>query len=518
MPGAKALRAGIAAFSMAVGAAGSSVNAVLPIVVATACMMVPDELAAKSGLRSSGGYRLRTPSIGSSRWSRTPSTSGGYRRPAISSPDRYSGPSRLPGSVSDRALSRRASREALERFRARSREVDIRRPPTGALPSATWDRPRRPEIGNGAAAIENWYLRRSWPRPAYIDRTPARFGVWDAAFLWYLLDTLSQPGHAEFFHHHRDDPGYAEWRAQANRLAGQDPLLRDKLAALDVRLAGLHDEPRSPDYLPPDTPAEVALATEPGERDADSGWGSLLLLALVGVVLYFGWRRLFIGWRPGASVQGGASPDRERSDKSYTPRWFRIGMTLPVDPAPFILAADTTHVRAPEAATRSGLLSIETVSEVETDGARWHRLYLPGGHDFFQAHLDDRDQPDECRYFSLLDEVTPASEEEWSFWLDEAEGVIGWPEFQTKDGKAYARLWAPGDARVAPREFRETLNSAARTGSRMGQAMLYGAPTGAAAPAPPTEYILVAAMEEENQAWVAIHAGIDLNPGLLSLS
>jgi hypothetical protein len=222
--------------------------------------------------------------------------------------------------------------------------------------------------------------------------------MWDAAFLWYLLDTLSQPGHAEFFHHHRDDPGYAEWRAQANRLAGQDPLLRDKLAALDVRLEGLRDEPRSPDYLPPDTPAEVALATEPGERDSDSGWGSLLLLGLVGIVLYSGWRRLFIGWRPreaGGStpVQGGASPDRGRSDKSYTPRWFRVGMTLPVDPAPFILAADTTHVRAPEAATRSGLLSIETVSEVETDGARWHRLYLPGGHDFFQAHLDDRISP-----------------------------------------------------------------------------------------------------------------------------
>jgi hypothetical protein len=74
------------------------------------------------------------------------------------------------------------------------------------------------------------------------------------------------------------------------------------------------------------------------------------------------------------------------------------------------------------------------VSEVEIDGARWHRLYLTGGHDFFQAYLDDHDQPEECRYFSLLDEVTPASEEEWSFWLDETEGVIGWPEFQTKDG------------------------------------------------------------------------------------
>ena len=62
---AKLLHAGFAVFSMAVGTAGSSVNAVLPIVVAIACMTAPNEVAAKSGLRSSGGYRLRTPSIGS---------------------------------------------------------------------------------------------------------------------------------------------------------------------------------------------------------------------------------------------------------------------------------------------------------------------------------------------------------------------------------------------------------------------------------------------------------------------
>ena len=47
--------------------------------------------------------------------------------------------------------------------------------------------------------------------------------------------------------------------------------------------------------------------------------------------------------------------------------------------------------------------------------------------------------------------------------------------------------------------------------------MLYGAPTGAAAPAPQTEYILVSTVEAGGQAWVEIHAGIDINPAALQL-
>ena len=48
--------------------------------------------------------------------------------------------------------------------------------------------------------------------------------------------------------------------------------------------------------------------------------------------------------------------------------------------------------------------------------------------------------------------------------------------------------------------------------------MLYAAPTGAAAPAPQTEYVLVAAVEAGGQAWVEVHAGIDVNPAALSLA
>ena len=47
--------------------------------------------------------------------------------------------------------------------------------------------------------------------------------------------------------------------------------------------------------------------------------------------------------------------------------------------------------------------------------------------------------------------------------------------------------------------------------------MLYGAATGARPPAPDTEYILIAAVQDGERAWVEIHAGIDINPATLSL-
>ena len=96
--------------------------------------------------------------------------------------------------------------------------------------------------------------------------------------------------------------------------------------------------------------------------------------------------------------------------------------------------------------------------------------------------------------------------------------MIGWPEFQTKDGKIYPRAWAPGTNRIAPRQFTETVETLGGTRSIHRQAMLYAAPTGAAAPAPETEYSLVAAVEASGQAWVEVHAGIDVNPAALSLA
>ena len=80
------------------------------------------------------------------------------------------------------------------------------------------------------------------------------------------------------------------------------------------------------------------------ERGSDSGWGwdSFLLLVLIGVVGWFAWRRLLVDAR---RRQEEATP-RHVLSAGLVPRWHDV----PVDPAPFILAANTTHVQAPEGA------------------------------------------------------------------------------------------------------------------------------------------------------------------------
>mgnify|MGYP004534243099 CR=1 FL=1 len=129
--------------------------------------------------------------------------------------------------------------------------------------------------------------------------------------------------------------------------------------------------------------------------------------------------------------------------------------------------------------------------------------------------------PAECRYFRLIDEVTPASEEEWSAWLHADEGMIGWSDFQTRDGKTYARVWQPAaggsGGKVPPRVAVERVEDAQGTREVRHAAMLYAAPTGAADPAPPTEYVLVQTAEDEGRAWVEIWAGIDINPASLGI-
>ncbi len=231
-------------------------------------------------------------------------------------------------------------------------------------------------------------------------------------------------------------------------------------------------------------------------------------------MLFWLWRRRAAHPRVSGRTSPGLASSAESGLAGSAESRFRVGMVLPVDPAPFLLAAGLTKITPPD---ESGRVSVEAVGLLRYGNVLLHRLYLPGGRAFFQLHLGADGRPDECRYFSFLDEVTPADPQEWAFWLDPREGVIGWPSFQTKDGKLYGRVWAPGQSRTAPRQIEETRQYVDRTERRSLQAMLYGAATGGAAPAPQTEYILVSAIEAEGQAWVEIDAGIDINPAALQL-
>jgi hypothetical protein len=439
------------------------------------------------GQYSSGGYSR--PGGGYSSYSapsrRAPVTSsGGYSR--RSSGDGGYGTS----SAGDRAVSRSTSSQALRDYRAAQPPAQpyVRRQPSyGADYDMPSEAQRRAPVWGG-----QWTGGRVARQPALPGS-----GALTAVALWAALNSLSSPGSAAYFHNYQNDRGYLQWRQEADREAANNPAVAAKLQQLDTQLAQMGDQPRDPAAAPPVRPSAAASA----------GSGTIWVVLFVGIAIL----ALLLLWRRRiAHPITAAAPGLTGSATTR----FRVGMTMPVDPSPFLLAAGLTKVQPLES---GGMISVAVVGLLREGGVLLHRLYLPGGKAFFQLHLGADGQPDECRYFSRLDEVTPADSQEWRAWLDPAEGMIGWPSFQTKDGKTYGRVWAPGNSRVPPRQMEETLQYVDHVQQRQLQMMLYGGPTGGTPPAPETEYVLVSAIDATVQAWVEIAAGIDINPAGLTL-
>ena len=535
-----------------------------PLVVPVGLVLaggVTSEAAAQA--RSSGGYSrprsggyARTPSFGGTRVApRTPSSrsyggSGGYSLPSAGSRR----PSILPPGTSsgwDRGYSQERSSEALNRMRRQQQEAT--RPqqlPPAAQPGAQpgtrpgsqpdpgwWRRGGTRGGGYGGGYAGNpvprnggWFRDRGFSPGGLGGLAQGNFGLWSGVFLGYLLSNLGRAGATDFFHNHQDDPGYRDWRAQAEQQAQADPEIRRQLDELDRRLAERRDQPRDPNYLPPDVPPEVAMAPRDDVRTPttaapadEAGTPSLLWLLILGgggAFALLAFRRSRAG-ATATPATGGRdirpTTPRPGADFSAAPR-FRLGMTLTCDPTPFLLGGAALKVPPPSFTQGSPQVSVQAIGRIREGTEELTRLYLPNGQGYFQIHLDAQGQMDECRYFAVIDEVTPADANEWSAWLDPQQGMIGWPEFQTKDGKTYARAWAPGDNPVPPRDMTERIETLDGTKELRLQAMLYAAPTGAAPPAPQAEYILVSALEVADRAGVEIRAGIDINPASLSLT
>jgi Protein of unknown function (DUF2491) len=444
---------------------------------------------------SSGGYGSygsvgRRPAIGS----------GGYGQPSSPSFGGFGVNSSRGG---DRAISRRASNQALQNYRASQAPSASAPLSADRRPSAAWGG----DNAWGTVPLQRRPPPTGWGGGAYAPSyagSASHFGAWDAVLTWSLLNSLSRPQSVSYFQDNRNDPRYTQWRDEAERKATNDPAVAQKLAELDALMSQSKAQP----------------ATARAPPSAPDGGGVMF------VVVFFGGSVLVGLWllrRRAAAVAGGGPMGAARSlSGAATPPGltgsaasrFRVGMTFPVDPSPFVLAAGATKVTPPAS---GGMISVEALGLITDGPVSLHRLYLPGGEAFFLLHLGRDGTPDECRYFSLLDQITPASQDEWAFWLAPADGMIGWPQFQTKDGKTYDRVWAPGSERVPPRQQVETLQALGGTTQRKIQAMLYGARTGAAPPAPEVEYVLVCAIEQGEQAWIEVHAGIDINPATLSL-
>ena len=492
-----------------------------------------DAWARAGGSRSSGGYSrpsTRTPSFSAPSYSapRTPSTSGGYARPSAPSAT----PSfRAPPSAGDQAISRQRAADSLRQQQAtEQRRQEAQRPapqPTPA-PSSSSGSTRSWWSGGSSSSrtpssappppAGGWFGQQGWAPPAYAAAAPRSFGIWDGLFLWFMLDNLTRPGTTDWFRNHRTDPGVQQWRQQADALSQDNADLRRKLAELDQRAP----PGAAPDTgwveVPPGIPPEVATADTGKQRTPSTEGGGMGLFGITFSLLLIGGA----GWLAWRATRTHVRDSKQRNPdvnrlvtEAAIKRSFRVGMVLTADLSPFILAAGATRVTPPSASTE-GRMSVAAVGR--QDMGSFVRLHLDDRKGMFQLHLDAAGQPDECRYFSLFDEVTPADAGEWEVWLNPQDGLIGWPEFQAKDGKLYQRVWSPGTSKVAPVPITEEITTAEGSESVQQQAMLYGAPTGLAAPAPQTEYILVTAVQRQGQAWVELRAGIDINPATLELS
>ena len=114
--------------------------------------------------------------------------------------------------------------------------------PTTRRPSSGWDDSAWQTAPSGRRPLPGGWGGYA---PGYPVSTP-RFGAWDALLAWSLLNSLSRPQAATYFQDHRNDPGYAQWRTEADRKAQSDPAVAQKLAELDGLMGQAKAQPAAP--------------------------------------------------------------------------------------------------------------------------------------------------------------------------------------------------------------------------------------------------------------------------------
>jgi hypothetical protein len=278
------------------------VNAAIILVMSAFLVLGPTPADARSSgssssssSRSSNGYSR--PSAPAPAPSVTPPSSSGTSSRGYALPGQAPSANSAPrtSSGSDAALSRQTSGNALKNYNAQQERAAYARqaPPAPVTPAFQG-------YSGRYSSYDSWYSSRSayyggfgWGPPGYAYRSYSSFGMWDALFLWFMLDSVSNASHAAWFYNHQQDPGYVDWRREADRLSADDADLKQKLADLDARTQTLQGQPRDPNYMPPDAKPELALASEHVVAQPPPSSGHPVLYFLLGMLVVVGGLMLF---------------------------------------------------------------------------------------------------------------------------------------------------------------------------------------------------------------------------------
>jgi hypothetical protein len=209
--------------------------------------------------------------------------------------------------------------------------------------------------------------------------------------------------------------------------------------------------------------------------------------------------------------------ERKRIDAN-SPLGIRVGGMLSISSPDFILGDGQLKIKGP-----SEDLYVVSYGQFMLGGFRGHRFYLSAGERLYMLQIveNNQGQIDECKLYSLHDEVIPAKDE-WDFWLNDEDGSIGLSEFQLKPedgGILYSRVWenaseqnstGDGFTHIPPVEIREAIymdpyGDVVEHSDQM--VMLYGRSVMEGL----DEYLFVGVAEDKDGASVQITVGIPVN-------
>lgn len=189
---------------------------------------------------------------------------------------------------------------------------------------------------------------------------------------------------------------------------------------------------------------------------------------------------------------------------------LRCGAILTVEPGEILRFADLDLA----VALPGGELITDAVSSLEALGLRIARAYAREGDEdvMFQFNQQADGTILDINFFRLIQPIYPQSPEDWDIWLGD-NGLIGGPDVNAPNGRAYTRDWGDG-LHAQPVEVTENVfnNKTAPPIAVKHKMMLYSREL-----AQDREYLLLSADEENGQALVRAWAGVSINAQALKV-
>jgi hypothetical protein len=146
--------------------------------------------------------------------------------------------------------------------------------------------------GTYAYRRDTFYGVAGYAPPPYIYHSTPRFGMWDAMFLWFMLDNITRPHYANMYYNHQNDPGFQQWRREADRLAGENNELKTKLAKLDGEVGKLKGQAVDPTYVPPGVDPDIMMDKKaldtlkaPEHKKGSGFFNFLFWMIILGIIL-----------------------------------------------------------------------------------------------------------------------------------------------------------------------------------------------------------------------------------------